>query len=151
MDLEVRRFATEDFAEYASWFADPDLDRHLGPMDDAWLKLTMSGGEVAGDETWAMLCDGKLVAVVEALIDANDRFSYIISSVATKPTLRRQGIGTAALQHVFDLHKGRGILHHAAKVSVSNAAGLRCAEKAGFVPLSLEPDQHGYVELRRRR
>jgi RimJ/RimL family protein N-acetyltransferase len=151
MNLEMRPFATEDFAEYASWFADPDLNRHLGPMDEAWLELTMAGGEVAGDETWAMLRDGQLVAVVEALADADDRSTYTIAAVATKPALRGQGIGPAALQHVFQLHRGRGVVQHSAQVSVGNAAGRRCAAKAGFVPAGSEPDRHGYIQLRRRQ
>jgi RimJ/RimL family protein N-acetyltransferase len=150
MDLEIRPFARTDFAEYGSWFADPDLNRNLGPMDDGWLEPAVSGGEVADDETWAVLRDGQLVAVVEALVDTNDRSSYMISAAATKPALRGQGIGTAALKHVLDLHKSRGILKHAAKVSVDNTAGQRCAAKAGFVPLNSEPDQYGYIELRRR-
>jgi RimJ/RimL family protein N-acetyltransferase len=150
MDLEVRRFAREDFAEYASWFADPDQDSNLGPMDDAWLELAVSGGEVAGDETWAVLRHGKLVAVVEAMVDTDDRSSYMITAVATNPALRGQGIGTAALQHVVDLHTSRGILKHAAKVSVDNTAGQRCAANVGFVPLSSEPDRYGYIELRQR-
>lgn len=150
MDLELQQFTKEHFVEYASWFADPDLNRQLGPMDDAWLELVMRGGEVPGDETWAVLRDGELVAVVEALVAAEDPASYTIGAVATKPVLRRQGIGTRSLQHVLDLHKSRGIVEHSARVSVDNTAGQRCAAKAGFVPVSSVPDQHGYVELRRR-
>src|SRR5262245_38483405 len=122
MDLEARPFAREDFAEYASWFADPDLSRNLGPMDDAWLELAGSGGEMSGDETWTVFRHGKLVAVVEALFETDDRSSYMISAVATKPAPRGQGIGTAALRHVLDLRRSRGILKHAAKVSVDNIA-----------------------------
>lgn len=150
MHLEVRPFAVEDLAEYSSWFTDPELDRYLGPIDDAWREAMVSGGEVEGDETWAVLRDGKLVAVVDALIDTNDRSSYIITSVAAKPALRGQGIGPAALQHVLDLHERRGIVKHTAKVRVGNTAGRRCAEKAGFVPVRSGPDEHGYIELQRQ-
>lgn len=58
MDLELMQFTNEHFAEYASWFADPDLNRQLGPMDDAWLELVLRGGEMPGDETWAVLREG---------------------------------------------------------------------------------------------
>ena len=151
MDLELRQFSKEYFAEYASWFADPDLNRQLGPMDDAWLELVLRGGEMPGDETWAVLRDGELVAVVEALVDAENPASYTIGAVATKPALRRQGIGTFSLQHVLDLHKSRGIVEHTARVAVGNTAGQHCAAKAGFMPLSSAPDHHGYIELRRRQ
>jgi GNAT superfamily N-acetyltransferase len=151
MDLEFRQFGKEHFVEYASWFADPDLNRQLGPMDEAWLELVMRGGEVSGDETWAVLCDGQLVAVVEALVDSEHPASYTIGAVATNPVLRRQGIGTRSLQHVLDLHKSRGIVEHSARVSVDNWAGRRCAAKSGFEPVSSVPDEHGYLELRRRQ
>src|SRR5688572_11054052 len=142
MNLELRPFAAEDFAEYASWFADPDLNRYLGPMDEECLELMTAGGEVPGDETWAVLRAGELVAVVVALIDADDRSTYMITAVATKPALRGQGIGPAALQHVFELHRGRGVVEHSAQVSVGNTAGRRCAAKAGFVPAGSEPNRH---------
>lgn len=151
MDLEIAPFAAEHFAEYASWFADAELNRHLGPMDEAWLQLVMSGGEVPGDETWAVLRDGELVAVVEAQVDADDRSSYMIGAVATKPALRRQGIGAISLQRVLDLHNRRGVVEHIARVAISNPAGQRCAARAGFVPVNPAPDRHGYIELRRRQ
>lgn len=150
MDLELRQFTKEYFAEYASWFADPELNRQLGPMDEAWLELVMRGGEVPGDETWAVLRAGELVAVVEALVDTESPVSYTIGAVATKPALRRQGIGALALRYVLGLHQSRGILEHTARVSASNTAGQRCAAKAGFVSLSSAPDQHGYLSLRRQ-
>ena len=149
MDLEFKQFTKEHFAEYASWFTDPDLNHRLGPMDDAWLELVTRGGELPGDETWAVLRDGELVAVVEALVEADSPGSYTIGAVATKPALRGQGIGTLSLQHVLDVHKSRGIVHHIARVSVDNVAGQRCAAKAGFMPASSAPDQHGYIALRR--
>lgn len=151
MDFEVKPFAAEHFAEYTAWFADQELDRHLGPMDEAWLQLVLSGGEVPGDETWAVLREGELVAVVEALLDADDRSTYTIGAVATKPGLRKQGIGAMSLQRVLDLHKSRGIVEHTARVAISNTAGQRCAARAGFVPVNPTPDQHGYIELRRRQ
>lgn len=151
MDFDIRPFAAEHFAEYASWFADAELNRHLGPMDEAWLQLVLSGGEVPGDETWAVLRNGELVAVVEALVDADNRSTYTIGAVATKPALRRQGIGAMSLQRVLGLHESRGIVQHTARVSISNTAGQSCAARAGFVPVNSTPDQHGYVELRRRQ
>jgi RimJ/RimL family protein N-acetyltransferase len=150
VDLELRAFAREDFAEFASWFADPELNRRLGPMDDAWLDLTLSGGEQPGDETWALFRGGQLVAVVEALIDPQGG-SHTIGGVATKPSLRRQGIGTAALQRILAEHDRRGIVEHTARVAADNQPGRRCAAKAGFVPLDSQPDAHGYLDLRRGR
>lgn len=35
--FELRRFHETDYPVYAAWFVDPELNRRLGPMDQAWL------------------------------------------------------------------------------------------------------------------
>ena len=47
MDFELNRFQQEHYAEYASWFADPELNRHLGPIDQGWLDAVLSQPESA--------------------------------------------------------------------------------------------------------
>jgi GNAT superfamily N-acetyltransferase len=149
MELEFKRFSRECFAEYAAWFVDAELNRWLGPMDEEWLECVLGEDDSEG-ETWAVFRDAELVAVVECVFPPSDPTSPIISALATKPALRRQGIGAAALQHLLALHRSRGIAEHGARIAANNAVGLQCAVKAGFVLVSSEPDQHGYVDLRRR-
>jgi len=59
--FELKQFQPEYFAEYASWFVDPELNRQLGPMDPAWLEVVLSQPESAG-VTWAAFRGMELVA-----------------------------------------------------------------------------------------
>lgn len=150
MNLEFNRFQRESYSEYASWFIDPELNRHLGPMDKDWLDavLTMPESELV---TWAVFRGPELVAIAETVFDPQNKSRAAITAIATKPDLCRQGIGTAVLQHILVLHKGQGIDEHIAYVSEDNPAGQRCFEKVGFAPVASEPDEHGYIECRQRQ
>jgi len=145
--FELKPFQPEHFAEYAAWFVDPELDRHLGPIDQIWLEAVLSKPEAAG-VTWAAFRGMELVAVVETVLDPEGRLPAAMASIATKPGLRRQGIGKRVLGQILSLHKRQGVLEHVAYVSMHNQGGWRCLEKAGFAPVAFEPDEQGYVEFR---
>jgi GNAT superfamily N-acetyltransferase len=149
MDLEFKRFRREHYSEYASWFVDPDLDRHLGPMDMDWLYAVLSQPEAKG-ATWAVFRESELVAVVETVFDPQNQLPAAIAAIAVKPALRRQGIGTAVLQRILLLDQSIGIVEHVAYISSENPAGQRCLEKAGFALMASEPDEHGYIAFRYR-
>src|SRR4051812_32423872 len=104
MNLQLERFQAEHFAEYASWFVDEELNRHLGPMDDAWLKFVLAESAAEG-MTWAVICNSEFVAVLETVHDPQNVPNAVISAVATNPALRWQGIGSAVLQLVLSLDK----------------------------------------------
>jgi RimJ/RimL family protein N-acetyltransferase len=147
MNLELKRFQQEHSVEYASWFVDPELNRYLGPMDQDWLDAVLSQPESAG-VTWAVFRDRELVAVIETVFDPENRLPAAITAIATKPSLRLQGIGTTVLGLILSLHNKQGIFEHVAYISINNTAGKRCIEKAGFVPITSEPDQHDFIEFR---
>ncbi|HET8671188.1 MAG TPA: GNAT family N-acetyltransferase [Candidatus Saccharimonadales bacterium] len=147
MKLELKRFQQEYFAEYAAWFVDHELNRHLGPIDQEWLDAVLSQPESAG-ATWAVFRHRELVAVVETVYDPENRLPAAITAIAVKPELRRQGICTNVLRSIVALHKPQGITEHVAYISVHNPGGQRCAIKAGFVPVKAEPDERGYLEFR---
>jgi RimJ/RimL family protein N-acetyltransferase len=149
MNLDFKRFQREQYAEYASWFADPNLNHQLGPMDEEWLDSILSEPESAGI-TWAVFRGDELVAVVETVFDPHHQLPAAIAAIATKPTLRRQGIAAAALHHILTLHHTQGITEHIAYVSTHNPAGRRCLEKVGFIQAASEPNEHGYHEFRRQ-
>ena len=146
MKLELKRFQQEHFAEYASWFVDPELNSHLGPIDQEWLDAVLSQPETAG-VTWAIFRYRELVAVVETVYDPENHRSAAITAIAIKPGLRRQGIGTNVLRMILSVHKDKGITQHIAYISLHNLAGQRFVTKAGFVPVASEPDEHGYIEF----
>jgi RimJ/RimL family protein N-acetyltransferase len=146
MNLEFRRFQREYYPEYVSWFVDPELNRHLGPMGEDWLEAVLSEPEAEG-VTWAVFRDDQMIAVIETFFDPSDSLSAIITGLATKPDLRRAGIGTTVLRMILARHRRKGIVKHVVYISINNPAGRRCAEKAGFVPIKVEPDEHGYIWL----
>ena len=147
MNLEFKRFKKAYYTEYASWFSDPALNRHLGPMDLAWLEATLSQLESQG-VTWAVFCSRELIAVVETSFEEENCLPAAITAIATKPSFRQRGIGTSVLQMIRKLHGSKGISEHIAYVCVDNEAGRRCLTKAGFVAVSSQPDERGYIEFR---
>ena len=147
MDFEFKRFQQEHFDEYASWFVDPELNHLLGPMDQAWLEAVLAQPESEG-VTWAVFRGRELVAIAETIFDPEQHRPAVISAVATKPGCRGQGIGSTVLRQLLSLHKDQGLVEHVAYISVHNPAGRGCAAKAGFVPVTSQPDEHGFMEYR---
>lgn len=97
--LNVRRFQADDFVVYRRWYADPRLDRHLGPMDDEWLAHVLA--DIEGEQ-WAVLADGALVAVIGLTPDA-EHDAWVITDVAVDPARRGQGWGRRALHALLAL------------------------------------------------
>ena len=97
--LEFRRFQEKDFQAYASWFADPEQNRWLGPIDREWLGAVLSEREAEG-ATWAVFRDGTFIAVAETAFDLEGRRAAI-TAFATQPDCRRQGVGTAVFEGAF--------------------------------------------------
>jgi GNAT superfamily N-acetyltransferase len=125
INLELKHFQREHYAEYASWFIDPELNRYLGPMDEVWLEAVLSQPKLAG-VTWAVFRSIELIAVVETVFDPEHRLPAGITAIAVKPNLRRQGIGPMVLQQILFLHKSKGIVEHVAYVSMHDSVGRRC-------------------------
>ena len=146
MRLNFRRFQAGDFAMYKAWFADPELERRLGPLDDEWLAAVLSKRASDG-ATWLVL-DGAAPVVVETLLHPTDSSLAAITGLAVKPELLRQGIGTAVLQEVLALHRREGRLEHLAYIRENNETAWRCFERSGFVPVTLTPNGEGFLGLR---
>jgi GNAT superfamily N-acetyltransferase len=123
-NLEIKRFRREDYPEYAAWFVDPELNRHLGPMDLTWLEAVLSQPDAAG-ATWSVFRETELVAIIETVFDMEHRLPAVIAAFATKPELRRQGIGTQVLQQILLMHRSKGINEHVAYVSIHNPGARR--------------------------
>ncbi len=150
MVLVYQRFRDATYAEYASWFADPDLNRWLGPMDADWLHAVLSELESEG-VTWAVFQGSELVAVVETRFDPHDRCAAYLRGLAIRPSLRGQGMGTAVVCQLLDCHAGQGITGHTTFISVHNAGSIRFFERLGFVRSSAPPNAHGYAAWIQRK
>jgi ribosomal protein S18 acetylase RimI-like enzyme len=144
--LQFKRFQLEHYPEYASWFVDSELNRHLGPMDKDWLNAVPSEPESSG-VTWAVFRDNVMVAVLETAFDPENPVRTAITALATRPDLRQQGIGISCLRLILSHHRRKGITEHVAYISMDNTAGQGCFEKAGFAPVTFKPDEQGYIEL----
>ncbi len=57
----LRLFEAADFATYRAWYADAELDEHLGPMDEDWLAFVLADQE---GRQFSYLQDEMLAAVV---------------------------------------------------------------------------------------
>jgi len=146
MKLAFKKFQQAYYPEYAAWFVDPELNRRLGPMDQEWLHAVLAEPEAEGI-TWAVFRDDELVAVIETVFDPDDQRSAVIMATAVKPTLRRQGLGTAVLQRLLAMHQTKSIDAHLAYVAQDNESARRLIEQVGFVQTTVEPDEHGYLEF----
>lgn len=146
MKLTFKQFQHTEYAEYASWFVDPELNRRLGPMDQEWLDFVLAEPETEGI-TWAVFWEEKLVAVLETVFDPAGQLPAAITAIAVKPSLRGQGIGTAALQQLLALHHAQGIAAHIAYVAQDNASARRLIEQVGFARTATAPNEHGYLEF----
>ena len=147
MRLNFRRFQAGDFAMYKAWFADPELERWLGPLDDEWLAAVLS--ERASDRATWLISDGETpVAVVETALHPDNASLAAVTGLAVKPDRRGQGVGTAVLQEVLALHRREGRLEHLAYINEDNWLAQRCFERSGFVPVTPTPNEEGYLEFR---
>ena len=147
MRLNLRRFQAGDFAMYKAWFADPELERWLGPLDDEWLAAVLS--ERPSDRaTWLVLDGDASVAVLETALHLINSSLAAITGLAVKPELRGQGIGTAVLRKVLALHRREGRFEHLAYICEDNGTAWRCFERSGFVPVTLTPNGEGFLGLR---
>ncbi|HUJ70826.1 MAG TPA: GNAT family N-acetyltransferase [Verrucomicrobiae bacterium] len=149
MALDLVPFRHEFFEEYSSWFRDPELNRHLGPMNREWLDCVLSEPEASG-VTWAAFSDSVLVGVVETAFDPDNRLPAAITAVAVKPSLRRQGFGADIIREVLSRDHDKGQHDHIAYISPDNPAAQRLLTKLGFTPSSVAPAPSGYIEFRHR-
>lgn len=146
MQLEMKRFQWEFYADYAAWFSDAELNRQLGPMDEDWLESVLNE-PVSEGGTWAVFQSSELVAVIETSFDSQGQLPAGIRAIAVKPALRQQGIGSAALRQLILLHQANDQSSLVTYISATNHAALRFVLKNGFQATTETPDEHGFIEF----
>jgi len=98
-DLIIRRFLPEYRHDYAAWFADPWLDRYLGPVwDDPEFAQVMADPHGGYYCLWAA---SSMVAVVGICFATSSHPTQVITDIAVKPALRKTGIGRASLSVII--------------------------------------------------
>jgi ribosomal protein S18 acetylase RimI-like enzyme len=147
--LKFLPFRREFYKEYASWFGDAELNRHLGPMDNDWLECTLSEPKSSGI-TWAVFRGTELVGVVETKCDPTNQLPAAILAVAVKPGLRGQGIGSEIVGEILSRDHAKGLLEHVGYVSPENTGAQQFLEKSGFKRIGVDPSRSLYIEFRHR-
>nr|WP_313417318.1 GNAT family N-acetyltransferase [Brevundimonas diminuta] len=92
----LRLFEATDFATYRAWYADAELDEHLGPMDEDWLAFVLADQQ---GRQFSYLQDEMLAAVVGVAPDP-ERDAWVVTDIAVDPARRRQGLAQRALDAV---------------------------------------------------
>lgn len=126
--LWVRRFEARDFPVYRSWYTDPLLDKHLGPMDDEWLAHVMADSV---GEQWAIGEAEALVAVIGLAPDP-DHAAWVITDFAVDPARRSQGWGRRAWQALLALPTMQTRRHWRAYVAEDNPGAQAFFDALGW-------------------
>ncbi len=144
--LSFSRFHTNDFEEYLSWFADPELDQHLGPMEanDPWLDYVMSNHQGAD---FAVYRDGEMVAEIGLQFPNEENSTYYITNLAVKPELHGQGIGSLVLSAIIILYPLQRRESWRCFVHENNPKTRAFLEKNKWKCQNEFPDEEGFFEF----
>lgn len=126
--LTVRRMVRGDWPWISAWFADPVLDRELGPLDDDWLEYVLAEAEGAQ----LVLSDaGGPVALVGCVWDP-DGAEHGITDIAVDPARRGDGIGRRAIDAAVAWPGHPASERWVAFVDPENAAAFRFFTALGW-------------------
>nr|WP_314428835.1 GNAT family N-acetyltransferase [uncultured Brevundimonas sp.] len=92
-EVRLRLFEAADFPAYRAWYADAELDAHLGPMDEDWLTFVLADKD---GRQFSYLAQEKLVAVIGVAPDP-DLDAWVVTDIAVDPALRGLGWAGRAL------------------------------------------------------
>jgi GNAT superfamily N-acetyltransferase len=143
-------FTPEALGTIAPWFDDAETNRWLGGREwpENLLRLLADPPrehrESVVRERVALvaMADGEPVALVDAEIytDGTAALSLVVG-----PLSRRSGFGAATLLALGPHLANRGVRTLVGGVEQHNVAGLHCVERAGFVTVTREPDEEGFI------
>jgi GNAT superfamily N-acetyltransferase len=145
MHLIFSTFRKEDFSEYLSWYADAELNLHLGPMkeNDGWLHAVLH--ETDGKH-YSVFDDGQLLAVVGIIFPAPKHPEYFITDFAVNPSHRSKGFGSAILHQLIRMHPLKKGQMWKAVVDVKNPKAKTFFEKNEWQS-SGRSDEYGMFTL----
>jgi len=146
-DLDFKIFKIEDFPEYLSWYQDPELNKHLGPMeeDDEWLTylLNQQKGLTEFDGcTYSVFQNKKLVCVIGVEYPDDENPTCGISSFAVNPIFKRKGIGKKSLQKLLKLHPLKKGEYWIASVGEKNPKAKLFFENNGWKCVAEPPENN---------
>lgn len=141
----MRHFERKDFEAYRSWYADPDLNRELGPMDEQWLEHVMNE---TPRRQYSFIEDEVLVAVIGTEGPRPNETAWFITDIAVHPDKKRNGIATQAINMLIEKHREYSPHPESwiAWVDAKNSAALDFFQRQGW-NLSEQPDVENMLQL----
>jgi len=127
--IQYHKFRKSDFSAYQSWFSDPELNQQLGPIDKDWLDYILN------DATGVQYCFthfDALIAVVGISNPTIERQDYVVTDIAVRPDLRRQGLGRIILHLLPSMMKRGPAKLWRAYVNPDNRAAIQLFESSGW-------------------
>ncbi len=143
-DLAFHPLNSTGYQVYATWFPDPELALRLETPTQQWLQYVTT---TPGTFAW-LVYDATMPVALVQLDTTAERIGSI--AFAVNPSLRRQGYGTAVLRALLTRPETARLQQIDAMVELDNAASRRCLSAAGFVLLSEQPDEDGFLQYTRR-
>ncbi len=148
--LRLRPFTEPDLVLVEPWFDDAETKRYLGGRD--WPRETLAlvrrlPLDATDRRAWLAFDGDSIVGLadVETYGDGTASVAVVID-----PARRSQGHGARVLELVCEELGSRGVHEVRGGVHIGNVASHRCALRAGFAPVSPEPDEDGFVDYSRR-
>ena len=108
-------------------------------IEDSWLEPVLNNNPEGCE--YSVFIDQKMVAEVGILLPNSDNPSFFITNLAVKPQLRNQGIGSAVLKELVQLHPLKVGQSWKAYVDADNLMAIAFLKKNGWQRLSNMADE----------
>lgn len=143
--MRYAQFTRADFPTYCAWYADAELNRQLGPMDEAWLEHVL--GDRGGVQR-SFFLDDELVAVAGVALPPEPGLPHVITDLAVHPGQRGQGIGSAALALLLAAEEFADTAGWEASVSPDNPGAQRFLQGRGWASVAAPSDEDEMLTYR---
>jgi len=140
--VELREFIRADNVDYSSWFANPSMNKYLGP---AWTSAELD--QIFKEEPGSILsafCANELVGVVSIALPNGEDTSYGVTGVAVKPQKQRQGLGAEILKALQSYYKTSQGQEWMGFVSKNNGSAQKFLEMQGWTKAGVENEMYRY-------
>jgi len=139
--LHFVRFEAEHLPVFQSWFEDAETLHWLSAPDLRWFEFVTTDPHTFA---W-MIYDGDIPIGHAQVGFYEDDFHQVSISCAIAPDRRNQGYGTHLLRQLMRQPELASVEQFHAFVHPDNRSSLRLVNKAGFRPVSMQPDEDGFL------
>ncbi len=140
-ELSFRPLDESEMRMYATWFDDAELRRRIEAPTPQWFTYVTT---IPGNYAW-MVYDGETAVGHMQFGTSPDHEGYF--DIVVNPALRNQGYCKKILRAFLERPELTGLDRVRATIEPDNLASLRCLQQAGFVQVSPEPDEEGFLHF----